>query len=241
MILPRLDPLFQNATSATGLIPKHLQSKSNATQGLRVAVRILRKSSIFTEVAEVAVQKGECRRDRALPKGSCEFPSIHPTGENHTKDWRADPRSLQRKQRNGRPLGRHSLRPSRRFSRARAYGQGSAPTPPAARRRLMSQTETVHRIRPFRITLRLSPEELDHITQQASITSLRPARFLRELGMGAHIRAARRLPDEVHRAVRSFSGNLNQLAHQANMGRVDPKEVEALRSEVHAILKALLD
>ena len=104
----------------------------------------------------------------------------------------------------------------------------------------MAKNETVRRIRPYRLTLRLSPEEYAHITEQAKVTGLKPARFLRELGMGAHIRAARRLPEDVHRAVRSFSGNLNQLAHQANMGRVDPKEVEAIRSEVHALLKALM-
>jgi hypothetical protein len=98
--------ILRNATNATALITKHLHAKRNATKGLRVAVRIFHKSSIFMEVAEVALQKGESRLAYTPPKvSSSPFP-IRPTGEKHPRDWRADPRSLQRKQRNGRPGAR---------------------------------------------------------------------------------------------------------------------------------------
>lgn len=103
----------------------------------------------------------------------------------------------------------------------------------------MSPTVQVQRKRPHRLTLRLSSEELEHVREQAAIANLKPARFARELCMGSCLRPVARLPKEVYRAVRSFGGNLNQLARQANMGQAYIQAVEALRRSVDELLKAL--
>ena len=103
----------------------------------------------------------------------------------------------------------------------------------------MSTTTQVQRKRPHRLTLRLSTEELRHIREQADIANLRPARFARELCMGACLRPVPRFPKEVYRAVRSFGNNLNQLARQANMGEAYQGAVDALRRSVEELLKAL--
>ena len=72
------------------------------------------------------------------------------------------------------------------------------------------------------------------------IANLKPAALLRELSLGSCLTAGPPLPKDVYRAIRSFGGNLNQLAHQANMGHGNPKQVEALRASVDDLLKALL-
>jgi len=69
---------------------------------------------------------------------------------------------------------------------------------------------------------------------------MKPARFLRELGLGSCLKAVPRFPDDVHRAIKSYGRNLNQLAHQANMGRVEKSEVEAIREGMEVLLKILL-
>ena len=103
----------------------------------------------------------------------------------------------------------------------------------------MSTTTQVQRKRPHRLTLRLSPDELRHIREQADIANLRPARFARELCMGSCLRPVPRFPKEVYRAVRSFGNNLNQLARQANMGEAYQGAVEALRRSVEELLRVL--
>jgi len=69
---------------------------------------------------------------------------------------------------------------------------------------------------------------------------MKPARLLRELGMGASLKAVPRFPEEVHRAIKGFGRNLNQLARQANMGQADPQVIAALRSEVGSLMKIML-
>ena len=95
------------------------------------------------------------------------------------------------------------------------------------------------RPRPYRFAVRLSPEEHAHIVEQAEIVNRKPPDMLRCLGLGQRLKAVPRWPDDVFRAIKSFGGNLNQLAHQANMGCVDAKEVEALRAEVDELLRVL--
>jgi Bacterial mobilisation protein (MobC) len=100
------------------------------------------------------------------------------------------------------------------------------------------ETEKV-RPRPYRFTVRLSPEEYAHIVEQARIVSRTPADLLRALGLGQRLKAIPKWPEDVFRAIKSFGNNLNQLARQANMGHVDAKAVEALTDEVHNILNFL--
>lgn len=64
------------------------------------------KSFVLLAVADVALEKGENRVPYPPRKHLPLLISIRLTGENHPRDWRADPRRLQRKQRNGRPRAR---------------------------------------------------------------------------------------------------------------------------------------
>ena len=93
--------------------------------------------------------------------------------------------------------------------------------------------------RPYRVHVRFSRDEYGHLREQCRIVNLGPAGLLRALAAGFRLQPIPRLPEDVQRALKSFGGNLNQLAHQANMGRVDSREVEALRSEVAGLLRAI--
>ena len=93
--------------------------------------------------------------------------------------------------------------------------------------------------RPHRVNVRFTPEEYRHIKEQAQIANKGLAVWLRGLAMGQQYFPVPRFPDDVQRALKSFGGNLNQLSHQANMGRMGTKEVEALRGEVSALLGAI--
>ena len=95
------------------------------------------------------------------------------------------------------------------------------------------------RKRPYRINVRLTNDEYDHARGQAEIVNRKPAALLRALLMGERLKAIPRLPPDVQRAIKSFGGNLNQLAHQANMGRVDKSQVDALRKDIDALLDAI--
>ena len=88
-----------------------------------------------------------------------------------------------------------------------------------------NENETVQktRRRPKRVNVRFTIEEYGHLWEQCRITNLKPAGFLRSLAMGVRLRAIPRFPEDVQRVLKSFGGNLNQLAHQANLGRVDKK------------------
>jgi len=92
-----------------------------------------------------------------------------------------------------------------------------------------------------RVHVRFTTAEYAHVKELAQITNKEPTALLRSVILGERLKAAQRLPDDVYRAVRSLSGNINQLAHQANMGRVDVSAVEALRAEVGQLLKVLLN
>ena len=96
------------------------------------------------------------------------------------------------------------------------------------------------RRRPNRVHVRLTREEYEHLKELARLANQRPATLTRGLITGARLRAVPKFPDEVYRAIRSLSGNLNQLAHQANMGRVDLQEVTALRVLMEELLTILL-
>ena len=100
-------------------------------------------------------------------------------------------------------------------------------------------TEGKARPRPFRVNVRFNREEWGHLREQARITNKRPATLMRGLVMDANLKAVPRLPEDVLRAMKSFGGNLNQLAHQANLGRVDKKEIDALRGDVSQLLNAV--
>lgn len=95
------------------------------------------------------------------------------------------------------------------------------------------------RRRPHRVHVRFMIEEYEHLKRQAQVANLKPATLLRELAMGSCLTPASPLPPEVFRALRSFGGNLNQLARQANMGYGDPRQVEALRASVDELLNAI--
>jgi hypothetical protein len=88
--------------------------------------------------------------------------------------------------------------------------------------------------------VRFTTEEYEHLHRQARLANVKPAALLRELSLGSCLAPVPQLPKDVFRAIRSFGGNLNQLARQANMGNGSPKQVEALRSSVDDLLKALL-
>ena len=95
------------------------------------------------------------------------------------------------------------------------------------------------RRRPYRVNVRFSNEEYGHLWEQCRIVRRSPAGFLRSLAAGAKLRPVPRFPDDVQRAIKSLGGNLNQLAHQANMGRVEKNEVEALRETIGWLLLAI--
>lgn len=100
------------------------------------------------------------------------------------------------------------------------------------------ETEKV-RPRPYRFAVRLSPEEHAHIVEQARIVSRTPPDMLRALGLGQRLKVVPKWPEDVFRAIKSYGNNLNQLAHQANLGHVDVKAVEALTDEIHDFLNFL--
>ena len=102
-----------------------------------------------------------------------------------------------------------------------------------------TESKESNRRRPCRVNVRFTREEYGHLREQARITNQAPATMMRGLALGAQLRAVPRLPEDVQRALKSFGGNLNQLAHQANLGRVDKGEVEALRGEVSSLLSAI--
>jgi len=93
--------------------------------------------------------------------------------------------------------------------------------------------------RPYRVNVRFTSEEYGHLWEQCRIVRERPAGFLRKLAAGVRLRPLARFPEDVQRALKSLGGNLNQLAHQANVGRVDKKEVELLRTDVNELLQAI--
>jgi hypothetical protein len=95
------------------------------------------------------------------------------------------------------------------------------------------------RKRPFKINVRFTPEEYQHIREQAEIVNRKPAAMLRALSMGERLKPVPRLPPDVQRAIKSFGGNLNQLAHQANLGRLEKSQVDALRTDIDALLDAI--
>ena len=100
-------------------------------------------------------------------------------------------------------------------------------------------TGEMTRRRPCRVNVRFTREEYGHLWEQARITNQPPATMMRGLVLGIHLKPVPRLPEDVQRALKSFGGNLNQLAHQANLGHVDKAEVEALRGEVSQLLGAV--
>jgi hypothetical protein len=93
--------------------------------------------------------------------------------------------------------------------------------------------------RPYRVNVRFSHEEYGYLREQCRIVNRSPAHLLRSLAAGVRLRPVPRLPEEVQRALKSFGGNLNQLAHQANMGRVDRREVGALREGIGQLLRVI--
>ena len=95
------------------------------------------------------------------------------------------------------------------------------------------------RKRPHRVHVRMTQEEYNLICEQAQIVNKKPAAFLRALSMGESLRPVPRFPPDVHRAIKSFGPNLNQLSHAANRGVLDKAEVEKLRHSVSELLEAL--
>lgn len=96
------------------------------------------------------------------------------------------------------------------------------------------------RLRPCRVNVRLTQEEYGHLREQSEIVNRRPASVMRKLALNMRLKPVARFPEDVYRALTSFGRNLNQLAHQANLGRVDKDEVETLREEVSRLMNLLL-
>lgn len=90
------------------------------------------------------------------------------------------------------------------------------------------------------VFVRLTEDEYRHASEQASTAGMKPPRLARELMNGAYIRPAKKLPEEVYRAVISFGNNLNQLARAMNTSSFNCGErLDALRAEVASILTCL--
>lgn len=104
----------------------------------------------------------------------------------------------------------------------------------------MTAEKPATRKRPERVHVRFTTAEYAHVRELAQITNKEPAALLRASILGERLKPAQRLPDDVYRAIRSLSGNINQLAHQANVGRVDTTALEAVRDELRELLKAIL-
>ena len=96
------------------------------------------------------------------------------------------------------------------------------------------------RRRPLRVHVRLTLDEYGHLREISRIANQRPATVVRGLIMGTRLRAVPKFPDDVYRAIRSLSGNINQIAHHANLGHFDEAEVTALRADLNVLLKVLL-
>ena len=205
-------------------------------------MNITAKSFHISDVAGVAA------KIRAVPAYHLivQFPPMSVTTPSKGKNsgWN-HPRVKERKQRIGRPSGRPMQTESLAISLRDLVYVRALPRHPRLKKRRTPVTEAnvqhnpAKRRRPKRIHVRLTATEYDHAVNQARIANLRPATMLRELALGADLRAVPRFPNDVYRAIKSLTSNLNQLAHQANMGRVDTGSVEALRQSVEALLKKL--
>ena len=244
-MIPNSRPLFLDVPHAPHALCSITYMAFSAHEAAKLwRMNITAKSFPISDVADVA---GVAAKIRAVPAYHLivQFPPMPVTTPSKGKKsgWN-HPRVKERKHRIGRPNGRPSSRDSWRFLPKSGPCQGSAPTPQLEKRRTPVTEANVDqsaekRRRPKRIHVRLTAAEYDHALNQARIANLRPATMLRELALGADLRAVPRFPNDVYRAIKSLAGNLNQLAHQANMGRVDTGSVEALRQSVEALLKKL--
>ena len=91
--------------------------------------------------------------------------------------------------------------------------------------------------------LRLSPEELAHITARAQAYGLTPARFIREAALGPSPKTwHHREADRVIRALARIGRSLEHIARltRPGLGAAVAKHLADLRAEYHALVRQLM-
>ena len=121
------------------------------------------------------------------------------------------------------------------------------PMPTRARRTLKGVTPKPKLRRTGHITIRLSAEERAQIDERAARSGLMVGSYVRQAVFGAPMpRQVRRPPVEQRELARllgqlgHIGGNLNQLAHHANAGRPEWRELKNALAELHAVRDAIL-
>ena len=98
--------------------------------------------------------------------------------------------------------------------------------------------------RPHRVNVRLSPEEYKHVSQVSQELAITPAEFLRRVSTkkplprrGAFDRDAQR---QIWREIHAIGNNINQIAHNSNMGvPVNKEHLESMREEFQKMVRKL--
>jgi hypothetical protein len=93
------------------------------------------------------------------------------------------------------------------------------------------------------IRVRLSKEELDTITSNAKIASLKPATYLRHLGMRRHIsngKLDRDTQTEIWRQIAGIARNINQITKTYHIeNRVEIEELKHDLEQIRALFFAI--
>jgi hypothetical protein len=91
-----------------------------------------------------------------------------------------------------------------------------------------------------KLTVRLTPEELETIKAKAKLAKLSASQYLARAGLGRRIEPP--IPDDIRKDIAGFGRNLNQLARQANItGKVEVEAVGSLRAESQKIVIAIAE
>jgi hypothetical protein len=96
-------------------------------------------------------------------------------------------------------------------------------------------------LRNKKVTVRLTPEELESIKTKARIAKLSISQFFVRAVLGRRIEPP--VPDDIRRDIAGFGRNLNQLAYHCNVTGT-PAEIEAvesLRTEAQKIISAIAE
>lgn len=102
------------------------------------------------------------------------------------------------------------------------------------------------RPRPHRVSVRLSPEEYEHVLSTSAELALTPSEFMRRLSLkkqlprrGAFDRDAQR---EIWKEIHAIGKNINQLAHNSNRGVLfPPEDLNFVREALQKMVRKFFD